>query len=76
MMDDGPWDSLGAYRDPEKAQRNLEAIVNTIRQGTTIREAYALYRHLLSEADGEAKELPYDMLLYLGEYCERFMIKL
>jgi hypothetical protein len=51
-------------------------IVNTIRQGTTIRKAYALYRQLLSEADGEAKQLPYDMLLYLGEHCERFMIKL
>lgn len=76
MMDDGPWDSLGAYRDPGKAQSNLEVIVNTIRQGTTIRKAYALYRQLLSEADGEAKQLPYDMLLYLGEHCERFMIKL
>jgi hypothetical protein len=76
MMDDGPWDSLGAYRDPGKAQRNLEVIINTIRQGTTIREAYALYRKLISEADGEAKELPYDMLLYLAERHERYMIKL
>jgi hypothetical protein len=76
MMDDGPWDSLGAYRDPGKAQRNLEVIINTIRQGTTIAKAKALYRQLLSEADGEVKELPYDMLLYLGEHYERFMIKL
>jgi hypothetical protein len=76
MMEDGPWDSLGAYRDPGKAQRHLEVIINTIRQGTTIPKAYSLYRTLLSEADGEAKELPYDMLLYLAENHERFMIKL
>jgi hypothetical protein len=76
MMDDGPWESLGAFRDPEKAQRNLEVIINTIRQGTTLSDATALYSQLLSEADGEAKELPYDMLLYLGEHHERFTIKL
>jgi hypothetical protein len=76
IMDDGPWDSLGGYRDPGKAQRNLEVIINTIRQGTTIQNAYALYRKLVSEADGEAKVLPYDMLLYLSKYQERYMIKL
>ena len=51
-------------------------IINTIRQGTTIRKGLALYRKLLSEADGEAKQLPYDMLLYLAEHQERFRIKL
>jgi hypothetical protein len=76
MMDNGPWETLGAYQDPRKAQRYLEVIINTIRQGTTMTEAKALYRQLLSEADGEAKELPYDMLLYLGEHHERFTIKL
>jgi hypothetical protein len=76
MMDDGPWDTLGAYQDPGNAQRNLEIIINTIRQGTTIRKGLALYRKLLSEADGEAKQLPYDMLLYLAEHQERFMIRL
>jgi hypothetical protein len=76
MMDDGPWESLGAYRDPGKPQRNLEVIINTIRKGTTMTEAKALYRQLLSEADGDAKELPYDMLLYLAEHHERFTIKL
>ncbi len=76
MMDDGPWESLGAYRDPGKAQRSLEVIINTIRQGTTITEAHALYQQLLSEADGDARDLPYDMLLYLGEHHERFTIKL
>jgi hypothetical protein len=76
MMDDGPWESLGAYRDPGKAQHYLEVIINTIRQGTTITKGQALYRQLLSDADGEAKELPYDMLLYLAEHHERFMIKL
>jgi hypothetical protein len=41
----------------------LEVIINIIRQGATMTEAKALYHQLLSEADGEAKELPYDMLL-------------
>jgi hypothetical protein len=67
IMDDGPWDSLGAYRDPAKAQRNLEVIINTITQGTTIRKSYALYSKLVSDAD---------MLLFLAQQHERYMIKL
>src|SRR6266849_6144156 len=76
MMDDGPWEFLAAYRDPGKAQRNLEAIISAARRGGTMTTAKALYRQLQSQADGATKELPYEMLLYLAEHHERFTIKL
>ena len=58
MMDDGPWEFLAAYRDPGKAQRNLETLINGVRRGGTMTSAIALYQRLQSEADGETKELP------------------
>ncbi len=76
MMDDGPWEFLAAYRDPGKAQRNLEAIISAARRGGTMTTAKALYRQVQSQADGETKELPYEMVLYLAEHHERFTIKL
>jgi hypothetical protein len=76
MMDDGPWEFLAAYRDPGKAQRNLEAIIRAIRQGGMMTTADALYQQLQSQADGETKELPYEMMLYLIEHHERFTIRL
>jgi hypothetical protein len=76
MMDDGPWELLAAYRDPGKAQRNLETLINAIRQGRPMTRANALYQQLQSQADGETKELPYEMMLYLVEHHKRFTIKL
>jgi hypothetical protein len=76
MMDDGPWEFLAAYRDPGTAQRNLEAFINTIRQRAMTTTAKALYQQLQSQADGDARELPYDMMVYLGEHHDRFTIKL
>ena len=76
MMDDGPWEFLAAYRDPGKAQRNLETLIRAIRQGRPVSTAKALYQQLQTQADGEPQELPYDMILYLGEHRDRFTIKL
>ena len=76
MMDDGPWEFLAAYRDPGKAQRNLEILISAIRQGRPMSTAKALYQQLQSQADGETEELPYEMMLYLSEHLERFTIKL
>jgi hypothetical protein len=76
MMDDGPWEFLAAYRDPGKAQRNLEEFINAIRHRAMITTAKALYQQLQSQADGETKELPYEMMLYLVEHHERFTIRL
>jgi hypothetical protein len=76
IMDDGSWEFLAAYRDPGKAQRNLEVLINGVRRGGTLKTAIALYQKLQSQADGETKELPYEMMLYLAEHHERFRIKL
>ena len=76
MMDEGSWEFLAAYRDPGKAQRNLEALISAVRRGGTMRTAKAMYRQVQSQADGETKELPYEMQLYLAEHRERFTIKL
>ena len=76
MMDDGPWHFLAAYRDPGKAQSNLEEIINGVRRGGTLKTAIALYQQLQSQADGETQELPYEMMLYLVEHHKRFTIKL
>ena len=51
--------------EPEKAQRNLEEIINKTRRGGTEAEAEALYRKVQSQTDGEPKQLPYEMMFYL-----------
>jgi hypothetical protein len=55
MILEGPCVCLGAYREPEKAQRNLEEIINKTRGGGTEAEAKALYRKVQSQTDGEPK---------------------
>jgi hypothetical protein len=76
MMMDGPATFLAAYRDPAKAHRNLETIISVSRKGGSDAKAALLYQRVRSQADGEPKELPYDMMLYLVEHLNRFMIKL
>ena len=76
LMDDGPCEFLAAYRDPGKAQRNLEILINTIRDRAMMTTAKSLYQQLQSQADGETQQLPYEMMLYLIEHQERFTIKL
>ncbi len=76
LMDDGPCTFLAAYRDPGKAQRNLEIFINTIRDRAIMITAKSLYQQLQSQADGETQQLPYEMILYLIEHQERFTIKL
>src|SRR6266487_358692 len=76
MMMDGPATFLAAYRDPAKANRNLETIISVSRKGGPEAKAASLYQRVRSQADGEPKELPYDMMLYLVEHVDRYMIKL
>ena len=76
MMMDGPATFLAAYRDPAKAHRNLETIIHVSRKGGSDAKAALLYQRVRSQADGEPKELPYDMMLYLVEHLDRFTIKL
>ena len=76
MMDDGPWEFLAAYRDPGAAHRNLETIIRVSRKGGPEAKAALLYQRMRSGADGEPKELPYDMMLYLVEHLDLFTITL
>ena len=76
MMTDGPATFLAAYRDPAIAHKNLETIISASRKGGSDAKAALLYQRVRSQADGESKELPYDMMLYLVEHLDRFMIRL
>jgi hypothetical protein len=64
MMIDGPSCTfIAAYRDPVKAQSSLEAIISASRKGGAHAKIAALYRQV--QADGEPKQLLYEMMLYL-----------
>ena len=76
MMMDGPATFIAAYRDPTSAQRNLETIIRVSRKGGSDAKAALLYQRVQSQADGEPKQLPYDMMLYLIENLDRYTIKL
>jgi hypothetical protein len=76
MMIDGPATFLAAYRDPVKAQTDLETIISASRKGGSDAKAAVLYHRVRSQADAEPKQLPYDMMHYLVEHLDRFMIQL
>jgi hypothetical protein len=76
MMIDGPATFIAAYRDPAKAHRNLEIIISSSREGGPEAKAAKLYQRVRSQADGEPKQLPYEMMLYLVENLDRYTIKL
>lgn len=76
LMMDGPATFLAAYRDPVHAQRNLEAIVSASRRGEPEAKAAMLYNKIQAQADGEPKQLPYDMMVYLVEHLDRYKITL
>jgi hypothetical protein len=76
LMDDGPCTFLAAYRDSEKAQRNLEILINTIRHRAEMTTSKDLYQQIQSQADGQTQQIPYEMFLYLIEHQEHFTIKL
>jgi hypothetical protein len=76
MMIDGPATFIAAYSDPAKAHRNLETIIRSSRRGGSNAKAALLYQQVQSQTDGEPKQLPYDMMLYLVEHLDSYMIKL
>ena len=71
---DGPCIFWGAYADPIVAQRGLEAFINLSRRGGSRAKALALYHTLLSQGDGEPKQLPFDMLKFLTERLHLYSI--
>jgi hypothetical protein len=74
MIVDGPCVYFGAYQDPAAAQRALEVLVHTSRRGGTLTEDFS--HRLLSQGDGEPKDLPFDMMVYLIDHLHRYDIKL
>lgn len=76
MIVDGPCAFIAAYRDPRSAQYHLESIIKASRKGGSEKDQTALYAHLQAQADGEPKQLPYDMMLYLVERLDDFAITL
>ena len=55
LMDEGPCTILAAYRDPGKAQRNLETLINTIRHKPMTTTSKDLYQQLQSHADCQGR---------------------
>src|SRR5260370_29655541 len=76
LMIDGPCTFIAAYRDPAQAHSTLETIISASRRGGSEAKAGLLYQQVRSQADGEPKQLPYDMMLYLVEHLDRYRIKL
>lgn len=76
MMLDGPCEFLGAYRDPSIAQRMLEEVINAARQGKGPGFAKALYQKVISHGDDEPRQIPFDMMSYLVDHLQLYLIKL
>jgi hypothetical protein len=76
MIVDGPCVYFGAYQDPAAAHRGLEALVHALRRGGSVTEGLGLYQRLLTEGDGEPKDLPFDMIVYLIDHRHRYDIQL
>ncbi len=76
MIVNGPCVYFGAYQDPVAAHRGLEALVHVSRRGGTLTEGLGLSQKLLTEGDGEPKDLPFDMIVYLIDHRHRYDIQL
>ncbi|MFL5625093.1 MAG: hypothetical protein ACJ788_05795 [Ktedonobacteraceae bacterium] len=76
MIVDGPCAYFGAYRDPAGAQAGLEELITASRRGATQTEGLALYQKLSTQGDGEPKQLPYDMMVYLIDHLHLYRIQL
>ena len=76
MMIDVSVTFIAAYHDSAKAQSTLGSIVHASRRGGSESKAAKLYQQVQSQADGQPKQLPYDMMLYLVEHLDRYIIKL
>jgi hypothetical protein len=76
IMLDGPCEFLGAYRDPSTAQKNLEDVVNAVRQRKKPETALLLYQALMSMSESEPQQIPFDMMNYLMENVHQYSILL
>ncbi len=75
MIVDGPCSYFGAFRDPALAHRSLEELITLSRRGAELAEGVALYQRLSTQGDGEPRQLPYDMMVYLVEHLHLYSIE-
>ena len=73
---DGPCDSIGAYRDSERAQHFLGLLVDALRRRIAPSELNALYAQVTSQSEEEPKQLPFKMMEYLIEHLDYYTIQL
>lgn len=76
MIVNGPLVYFGAYHDPTAAHNGLEELVHLSRRGGTQTEGISLYGKLLSQGNGEPRDLPFDMVVYLIDHQHLYNIKL
>jgi hypothetical protein len=76
MIVNGPCVYFGAYQDPIAAHRGLEALVHASRRGGSLTRGLELSQRLLTEGDGEPRDLPFDMIVYLIDHRHRYDIQL
>jgi hypothetical protein len=76
MIVDGPCVSFGAYQDPAAAHRGLEALVHALRRGGSLTKGLDMYQRLLTDGDGEPRDLPFDMIVYLIDHRHLYDIQL
>lgn len=76
MIIDGPCDYFGAYHDPALAQAALETIISAVRRKATPSEIETLYKRVTSQGDGSVKQIPFEMMEYLLDHLDEYMIAL
>jgi hypothetical protein len=84
MIMEGPCAFLGAYRDPVKAQKSLERIVDIARYGVAKDAKHRnlatgvqhFYHELISQGEGKPEQIPYEMMAYLLDHLHFYMIEL
>lgn len=76
LIFDGPCEFLGAYHEASIAQKMLEDLINMTRKGNGPGFAEALYQKLTSKENGEPQQISFDMMSYLIDHMESYIIKL
>lgn len=77
LIFDGPCELMGAYPDAFTAQRMLEELINMTRKGNGPGFAEALFQRLItSGGDGKPQQISFDMMSYLMDNLQSYMIEL
>jgi len=75
MIEDGPCLQVAAFNDPLKAKSINEELLRLARQGVADSDFKLLYQKISRQGDGIPRQIPADMLLYLNEHIDSFVIE-